>query len=274
MIYDFDKTLTDKDMQDYGFIPSLGMTPEDFWRDCNNMAHEKKMDGILAMMYFMIERARGKSVLTADTLKELGKDVNYYPGVTEWFDAVNEYGKSKDVVIEHYIISSGLKKIIEGTEIAKNFCEIFASEFVYDEYGVPYWPAVALNYTSKIQFLYRINKGIFDVSDDKNLNDSMEERNRRIPFCNMIYIGDGLTDVPSMKVTKLNGGHSIGVYADEQENARKMMKAGRINFMAKADYTKDSELMRIVKRIVDMLAAENDLMELSLSQYDKSKENF
>ena len=183
LIYDFDKTLTDKDMQDYGFIPSLGMTPEDFWRDCNNMAHEKKMDGILAMMYFMIERARGKSVLTADTLKELGKDVNYYPGVTEWFDAVNEYGKSKGVVIEHYIISSGLKKIIEGTEIAKNFCEIFASEFVYDEYGVPYWPAVALNYTSKIQFLYRINKGIFDVSDDKNLNDSMEERNRRIPFC-------------------------------------------------------------------------------------------
>ena len=181
LIYDFDKTLTDKDMQDYGFIPSLGMTPEDFWRDCNNMAHEKKMDGILAMMYFMIERARGKSVLTADTLKELGKDVNYYPGVTEWFDAVNEYGKSKGVVIEHYIISSGLKKIIEGTEIAKNFCEIFASEFVYDEYGVPYWPAVALNYTSKIQFLYRINKGIFDVSDDKNLNDSMEERNRRIP---------------------------------------------------------------------------------------------
>lgn len=274
LIYDFDKTLTDKDMQDYGFIPSLGMTPEDFWRDCNNMAHEKKMDGILAMMYFMIERARGKSVLTADTLKELGKDVNYYPGVTEWFDAVNEYGKSKGVVIEHYIISSGLKKIIEGTEIAKNFCEIFASEFVYDEYGVPYWPAVALNYTSKIQFLYRINKGIFDVSDDKNLNDSMEERNRRIPFCNMIYIGDGLTDVPSMKVTRLNGGHSIGVYADEQENARKMMKAGRINFMAKADYTKDSELMCIVKRIVDMLAAENDLMELSLSQYDKSKENF
>ena len=268
LIYDFDKTLTDKDMQDYGFIPSLGMTPEDFWRDCNNMAHEKKMDGILAMMYFMIERARGKSVLTADTLKELGKDVNYYPGVTEWFDAVNEYGKSKGVVIEHYIISSGLKKIIEGTEIAKNFCEIFASEFVYDEYGVPYWPAVALNYTSKIQFLYRINKGIFDVSDDKNLNDSMEERNRRIPFCNMIYIGDGLTDVPSMKVTRLNGGHSIGVYADEQENACKMMKAGRINFMAKADYTKDSELMRIVKRIVDMLAAENDLMELSLSQYD------
>lgn len=110
LIYDFDKTLTDKDMQDYGFIPSLGMTPEDFWRDCNNMAHEKKMDGILAMMYFMIERARGKSVLTADTLKELGKDVNYYPGVTEWFDAVNEYGKSKGVVIEHYIISSGLKK--------------------------------------------------------------------------------------------------------------------------------------------------------------------
>ena len=122
--------------------------------------------------------------------------------------------------------------------------------------------------------MYRINKGIFDISEDEALNDTMDERRRRVPFSNMIYIGDGLTDVPSMKVTKLNGGHSIGVYADEQENACKMMKAGRINFMAKADYTKDSELMRIVKRIVDMLAAENDLMELSLSQYDKSKENF
>ena len=126
LIYDFDKTLTDRDMQDYGFIPGLNMTPEDFWRECNGMAHEKKMDGILAMMFFMIEQARGKSVITADTLKALGKDVNYYPGVPEWFNIINDYGKEKGVEIEHYIISSGLKKIIEGTSIAFNFKEIFA----------------------------------------------------------------------------------------------------------------------------------------------------
>lgn len=270
LIYDFDKTLTDRDMQDYGFIPGLNMTPEDFWRECNGMAHEKKMDGILAMMFFMIEQARGKSVITADTLKALGKDVNYYPGVPEWFNIINDYGKEKGVVIEHYIISSGLKKIIEGTSIAFNFKEIFASDFVYDGYGVPYWPAIALNYTSKTQFLYRINKGIFDISEDEALNDTMDERRRRVPFSNMIYIGDGLTDVPSMKLTKLNGGHSIGVYAEKSEGVRKMMSAGRINFMAKADYGKDGELMKIVKRIIDMLAAENELNELSHFQFDKS----
>ena len=267
LIYDFDKTLTDKDMQDYGFIPSLGMTPEDFWRDCNNMAHEKKMDGILAMMYFMIERARGKSVLTADTLKELGKDVNYYPGVTEWFDAVNEYGNSKGVVIEHYIISSGLKKIIEGTEIAKNFREIFASEFVYDEYGVPYWPAVALNYTSKIQFLYRINKGIFDVSDDKNLNDSMEERNRRIPFCNMIYIGDGLSDVPCMKMMKAYGGYSIAVYQKKDAKVEDLLQRGRVDYIYPADYSENSGLDNTVKNIIQKMA----ISETLYREYSKQK---
>lgn len=271
LIYDFDKTLTDRDMQDYTFIPSLNMTCEEFWRECNGMAREKKMDGILAMMHNMIKRARGKTVLTADSLKELGKNVCYYNGVPEWFDLINEYGESKGVMIEHYIVSSGLKKIIEGTSIAPKFKAIFASEFVYDEDGVPYWPAIALNYTSKTQFLFRINKGIFDISDSETLNEHLDERQRRVPFENMVYIGDGFTDVPSMKLTKLNGGHSIGVFDDEPLFAQKMMSVGRINFMVKADYTKGSELYKIVTRIIDMLSAESELRNMSYEQYDRSR---
>ncbi len=271
LIYDFDKTLTDRDMQDYAFIPSIGMECEDFWRECNNMAREQKMDGILAMMFYMIKRARGKTVLTADSLKKLGENVRYYKGVTEWFDLINKYGENKGVAIEHYIVSSGLKKIIEGTVIAGEFKQIFASDFVYDEDGVPYWPAIALNYTSKTQFLYRINKGIFDPSDSENLNDTMDERLRRVPFQNMIYIGDGFTDVPSMKLTKLNGGHSIGVFDKEPKAAEKMMAGGRINFMVKADYSEGSELHNIVRRIIDMLAAENELKKLSDEMQEKVK---
>lgn len=271
LIYDFDKTLTDRDMQDYAFIPSLGMTSEDFWSDCNRMGRENHMDGILAMMYYMIRRARGKTVLTAATLRELGANVNYYKGVTEWFSMIDEYGAKKNVCIEHYIISSGLKKIIEGTSIAPRFKQIFASDFVYDDDGVPYWPAVALNYTSKTQFLYRINKGIFDISDSETLNEHQDERSRRVPFSNMIYIGDGITDVPSMKLTKLNGGHSIGVFDKEPKAAQKMMSEGRLNFMVKADYSKGGELHNIVKRIIDMLTAQSELTRLSYEQLDKSQ---
>lgn len=271
LIYDFDKTLTDRDMQDYSFIPSLGMECDEFWDECNGLAREKKMDGILAMMYYMLKRARGKTVLTSDTLKKLGEKVQYYKGVPQWFAMINAYGESKGVSIEHYIVSSGLKKIIEGTSIAGNFKEIFASDFVYDEDGVPYWPAIALNYTSKTQFLFRINKGIFDVSDSETLNEHQDERLRRVPFENMVYIGDGFTDVPSMKLTKLNGGHSIGVFDKEPKAAEKMMAAGRINFMVKADYSEGAELDIIVRQIIDMLAAENNLRSLSYLQIDKIK---
>lgn len=271
LIYDFDKTLTDRDMQDYAFIPSIGMECEDFWRECNDMAHTQKMDGILAMMFNMIKRARGKTVLTANSLKKLGENVLYYKGVPEWFDIINRYGAEKGVDIEHYIISSGLKKIIEGTSISHEFKQIFASDFVYDEDGVPYWPAVALNYTSKTQFLFRINKGIFDISDSETLNEHQDERGRRVPFQNMIYIGDGFTDVPSMKLTKLNGGHSIGVFDKEPKAAEKMMAAGRINFMVKADYSEGGELHNIVKLIIDMLSAENELRNLSEEQHDRVK---
>lgn len=271
LIYDFDKTLCEKDMQDYVFIPSIGMECEDFWAECNRMSVDNNMDGILACMYNMIKRARGRTVLTATTLKQQGEKMTYFPGVVEWFDIINDYGTKAGVKIEHYIISSGLKKIIEGTSIAKHFHKIFASDFVYDEDGVPFWPAVALNYTSKTQFLYRINKGVYDVYDAETLNDYQNERDRRVPFSNMIYIGDGFTDVPSMKLTKLNGGHSIGVFSKEPKQAQKMMAAGRINFMVKADYTEGSELMNIVKRIIDRVASDSALRELSYAQFDSIK---
>lgn len=268
LIYDFDKTLCTKDMQDYAFIPSIGMKPEEFWAECNGMSVSKNMDGILASMYNMLRRSKEHEVLTAASLKKLGENIEFYPGVTEWFGHINAYCEALGVKAEHYIVSSGLKKIIEGTSIAKHFKQIFASEFLYDEDGVAYWPAVALNYTSKTQFLFRINKGIYEIYDAETLNDYQDEKTRRVPFDNMIYIGDGFTDVPSMKLTKLNGGHSIGVFSSEPKQAQKMMAAGRINFMVKADYRKDSELSNIVKRIVDMVASESALRKLSYAQFD------
>ncbi|MEG2456389.1 MAG: HAD family hydrolase, partial [Clostridia bacterium] len=266
LIYDFDKTLCTKDMQDYAFIPSIGMEPEEFWAECNKMSVEKNMDGILASMYNMLRRSKEHQVLTRNSLKELGRNITYFPGVEEWFSLINNYCEDKGIIIEHYIISSGLRKIIQGTSIAKNFHKIFASEFCYDENGVAFWPAVALNYTSKTQFLFRINKGIYEVYDAETLNDYQDERTRRIPFDNMIYIGDGFTDVPSMKLTKLNGGYSIGVFSDEPKQAQKMMAAGRINFMVKADYREGSELCIIVKRIIDMVTSESILRNLSYEQ--------
>lgn len=272
LMYDFDKTLTDRDMQEYVFIPSLGMECKDFWAACDAMMEKHNMDQILATMYYMIDRSKETNVITADSLKEQGKSVKYYPGVPEWFGMINEYGKSKGVTIEHYIISSGLKKVIEGTSIAGEFKEIFASEFVYDEHNVPYWPAVVLNYTSKTQFLFRVNKGIFKISDHDRLNEHWDERKRRIPFDNMVYIGDGYTDVPIMKLTKLNGGHSIAVFDEVPATAMDMLKAERINFIAKADYRKDGELYKIVTRIIDMLAAKSELRSIYYEQSDRTRE--
>ena len=271
LIYDFDKTLCTRDMQDYGFIPNLGMQPQEFWSICNKMSKSLDMDGILSSMFNMLFYAKQNgNPLTSDNLKKLGENIEYYPGVEKWFDIMNKYCEERGVVCEHYIISSGLKKVIEGTSIAKNFKQIFGSEFIYDMNGEAYWPAVALNYTSKTQFLFRINKGVYDIADAETLNDYQDEKTRRVLFDNMIYIGDGFTDVPSMKLTKLNGGHSIGVFGTEPNNVQKMMAAGRINFMVKADYTEDGELCNIVKRIIDMLASESALRDLSYKQFDSA----
>ncbi len=255
MMYDFDHTLSPREMQEYAFIPALGMAPEAFWARFRQTALAHGMDDILAYMLLMLELSRGKQLVTRDTLTALGKSVAFFDGVETWFDRVNDYARRCGLAAEHYIISSGLREIIQGTAIAGAFKRIYAASFCYDDAGVPYWPAMAVNYTSKTQFLFRINKGMLDAAENRGLNEYMPEDQRRVPFRNMIYIGDGPTDVPCMKLTRVNGGHSVAVYQDDRRDADRMVLDGRVDFAAPADYRPGSELERAVFEIIDQVAA-------------------
>ena len=263
IMYDFDKTLCTKDMQDYNFIPSLSMTSADFWQTANSFGFKEHMDSILAYMYVMIQKSKEKNIpLDRETLVRNGKDIELYKGVREWFDRVNQYGALIGVSVEHYVISSGLKEIIEGSGISDKFKEIFACEFYYDETGQAVWPKTAVNYTNKTQFVYRINKGVLDVANDVDLNRSMPDDSKRVPFCNMIYIGDGLSDVPCMKMMKAYGGQSIAVYTDaNKDKVEQLLKEDRVDFIFPADYSKDSRLDKTMKNILRKIAIANDLYD-------------
>lgn len=264
IMYDFDKTLCTKDMQEYAFIPTLGMTSSAFWGEVNTMTDKEEMDNILAYMYKMVEKAWEKKIpVTRKTFHEMGMKVEYFNGVKTWFERVNNFGKEAGVRVEHYIVSSGIKEIIEGTEIADYFKKIYACEFLYDYNGSIQWPKFAVNYTAKTQFLFRINKGVLTIdskSADK-LNRFTPENERPVPFRNMIYIGDGLTDVPCMKLVKSNGGQSIAVYDQEKgkEAAELLKKADRVNFVAPADYGPDSDIEVIVKAIIKKIQAVEEM---------------
>lgn len=268
IMYDFDKTLCTKDMQDYNFIPSLNMTSKDFWAAANGFGRDEHMDSILAYMYVMIEKSKEKNIpLLRQTLVENGKDIEFYSGVTEWFDRINQYGAIIGVSVEHYIISSGLKEIIEGSGISDKFKEIFACEFYYDETGHAVWPKTAVNYTNKTQFVYRINKGVLDVANDVDLNRSMPDDSKRVPFNNMIYIGDGLSDVPCMKMMKAYGGQSIAVYTDaNKEKVEQLLIEDRVDFIFPADYSKDSSLDKTMKNILKKIAIANALSDENVRQ--------
>ena len=268
LLYDFDRTLSTQDMQNYRFIPSLDMSPSEFWGIANNFARDNKMDGILAYMYTMIVKAKEKGVMLGrDTLVKMGRTIEFFKGVPTWFSRINSYGKTKGVTVEHYVISSGLKEIIEGCQIKDCFKEIFACEFLYDETGEPVWPKVSVNYTNKTQFIYRINTGILDISEEKKLNDSMPDNDKRVRFSNMIYLGDGLSDVPCMKMVKAYGGKSIAVYdpaiKDNQEKFSRvadLLLKDRVDFILPADYSAGSHLETTVRNIISSMAAD-DLLD-------------
>lgn len=268
LMYDFDKTLCEKDMQEYGFIPSIGMEPEDFWDEANKIAHKYNMDKILAYMLLMNKQAKKNDLqITKESLQSLGKDVVFFPGVDTWFERINAYGRSLGLEIEHYIISSGLKEIIEGTSIAHEFKRIYACEFHYNERGNAVWPRQVVNFTTKTQFLFRISKGVLDVLDDVTLNSYMSDEDRRIPYRNMIYLGDGITDVPCMKLVKQYGGQSIALYhGDDMTKVHKLLGENRVNYICNSDYRKGSELEKIVKLILTRMAITNKLAEIEVAQ--------
>ncbi|HCY74175.1 MAG TPA: phosphoserine phosphatase [Rikenellaceae bacterium] len=267
LIYDFDGTLAPGNMQEFGFIQAVGSTPAEFWAKSNQIAVGQDASNVLAYMKLMFDEARAKGVvLRQEEFKKFGKSVEFFPGVKEWFKLVNEYGRSKGVKVEHYINSSGLKEIVEGTTIAKEFRYIFAGSFIYDANGEAVWPGIAVDSTNKTQFLFKINKGIFSARDSTRLNSSMAEEKKRVPFPNMIYFGDGETDVPCMKIVGMFGGHSIAVYkqGDEKKRAlaRKLKKQGRVKFAVPANYSADSEAFKVVCAIIDKIKAETVLQSL------------
>ena len=257
--YDFDKTLSPTDMQAQGYIQSVGYDIKEFWDKTNVLAAANDMDGNLAYMYVMMDEARGKLIFNRKSLEDYGSRVKLFPGVAEWFDRINAYGRERGIIVEHYIISSGLKEMIDGTEIAKKgaFKKIYASSFFYDEKGVAVWPAQVINYTNKTQFLFRIEKGVLDINDD-GVNEYYAPENLRVPFRNMVYIGDSDTDIPCMKLVNVNGGHSIGVYDPEtgkKDRVHKMLRDNRIRYFAPADYREGTELDNLVKAVIDKTAA-------------------
>ena len=254
--YDFDGTLARGNIQENSFIPTtLGIKKEDFWNKVKELSEENNMDEILSYMYLIVKKADGAGAkITREELSKHGKTVKYFNGVEEFFERINDYAAQKGISIEHYIVSSGTKEMIDGTTIANKFKNIYASSFMYDEYGKPTWPALAINYTTKTQYLYRISKGILNAWDNKLINKYIPENERRILFENMIYIGDGETDVPAMKLLKTNGGTSIAVYDENKETAKTLLEQNRVNYIAKADYTDGSEIDAIIKSTIDRIS--------------------
>ncbi|MFA0816223.1 MAG: HAD family hydrolase [Anaerofustis sp.] len=271
IMYDFDKTLCTKDMQEYSFIPNLGMSNDAFWQEATALAENQKMDRILAYMYLMIKKAKANDMpFRRSDFTKLGESIEFFDGVTEWFSIIDQFAETLELNVEHYIISSGLKEFIEGTSIIGAFREVYACEFHYDANGVADWPLLSVNYTGKTQFLFRINKGVLDISNDDALNRYTPEEERRIPFRNMIYIGDGLTDVPCMKLVKVNGGQSIAVYTDKQK-VKDLLEQDRVNHIAYADYSAGSELNRLAEKILTQIKINNDLVRLRKTQTDSLK---
>ncbi len=267
-LYDFDKTLCTTDMEDYAFIPSLGYTPAEFWGRANAFGWENRMDGLLAYMYTMIQECAAQNIkLDRAFLNHCGESIQLFPGVREWFARINAFGESLGVQVEHYVISSGLREIIEGSGIVQEFREIYACEFYYNENGDACWPKLDVNFTNKTQFVYRINKGILDVSRDKELNDSMPDDSKRVPFTNMIYMGDGLSDVPCMKMMRAYGGQAIAVYqASNRQGVEKLLADGRVDFIFPADYREGMELDRTVRDILRKMTITDRLLEVNNRQ--------
>ena len=278
IIYDFDKTLCTDDMQAYSFIKNLGMDSDTFWGEAAKITSAHEVDRILSYMFVMIRECKKRGIpLTEEYLQQCGENVVLYKGVATWFDRINKFGNQMGVDIEHYIISSGTYEIIQGTPIAKYFKGIYACRYMYDENGEAIWPARAINYTLKTQYLYRISKGILDALDDYNLNRLQDESLRRIAYRNMIYLGDGMTDIPCMKMIKEKGGKSIAVYAaGMSETVKPLVDDDRINCVCAADYSKDSTLEKIVKLMIENMAVLEKLKsteETQLAQFRRTTDS-
>ncbi len=265
LVYDFDGTLAAGNMQEYGLLQAIGYAnPAEFWNLCDQIAKTNDAGGIAVVMYaIQAEAQRAGLRCTREMLRRFGQTVTFFPGVIEWFEQINRYAQEVGVQVKHYINSSGIKEMIEGCAIAKEFEQIYACTYLYDSNGDACWPAVVVDYTKKTQFLFKINKGIREVSDKVRINEFIPSEERPVPFERMIYFGDGETDVPCMRTIRANGGHSFAVYGNDKKRvvAQQLLEEGRVNFACAADYTEDGEMMKIVKRIIDKIKADYTLSQ-------------
>ena len=273
--YDFDKTLSPDDMQTFTLIPSFGIDTATFWEESDSLAKENLMDKNLAWMQQLIRYSQFKGLsLKKEYFKNAGAQVPLYAGLDHWFERLNQAAAEKGITLEHYVISSGLKETIEGSPIAKNFKRIYASAYLYSADGTAIWPAQAVNYTNKTQFLFRIAKGIFEEYDE-GVNESMADKDLYIPYENLVYIGDSATDIPCMKLVKSRGGYSIGVYDPQKKNpsrVHQLFKDGRINYFAPADYQAGSDMDRYLLKIIDEIAAKEIIKTEQLLAEEKIHE--
>ena len=260
IMYDFDKTLSTTDMQNYTFIPALQMTPAEFWGATGEFSEKTGVERILSYMYMMILKAREKGIkLTREFLRDCGKNIKYHPGVSTWFDRINTYASQKGIIVEHYLVSSGTEEILEGCSIYDKFTKVYGCEFYYEN-GEPVWPKLAINYTQKTQFFFRIAKGVTNIKDDDAVNEKAQ--GLRIPYHHIVYIGDGMTDVACMTLVNKNHGYSIGVYTDEnKEKVAQIRKDNRCRFVVKADYSQDRDMEKVIKLIIDDVANRHILAE-------------
>ena len=267
-LYDFDKTLCGKDMQEYSLIPSLGYTnPKQFWQEVAKLSVENHMDSISAYLYLLQKKFEEiHQPLTKQQFEGVGKGIVLYKGVDTWFKRINAYGKKLGLEVEHYIISSGMKEIIENVSVADEFKYIYACSYYYDENGLARWPAQIVNYTTKTQYIFRINKQVLDENDAEDLNTYIDPRKRPIPLTKMVYVADGITDVPCMRLVKEYGGRSIAVYNEESTRAKataeKLINEGRANYMVKADYSEGSQMEKLMKMVLDHMSADSALEKL------------
>jgi haloacid dehalogenase-like hydrolase len=265
LIYDFDGTLSPKPMQEYAFLPKIGEDPVKFWEESNRIARAQGADPLITYMHLMYKKAKAKGVrIDRDDLVKQGRDITFYPGVETWFDEIARYATQKaaghGVTLRHYLVSSGLTEMVEGTSIYGKFHNVFASEYWFDAYDLPY-PKRVITDTGKTQYLFRINKGLENLSD--SINHHMPEEDRPIPFSNMIYFGDGDTDVPSMAVVRKSGGHAIAVHEPGRAPPKcvELFKAGRCDFFAAADYRTSSDLFRRTCLLLDRIIASIHVQE-------------
>lgn len=279
--YDFDGTLAPGNMQEYNFIPDLNMDKGEFWQEANELAKKHDMDEVLAYMHLMLIKAKEKNIpIREEAFMKYGEKITFFEGVETYFERINAYAASKNMHLEHFIISSGLREFVKGTAIAKHFKTIFASGFEYDEHSVACWPALVVNYTNKTQYLFRINKGIYNSYDNTLINKSMPEDERAVPFSNFIYIGDGETDVPAMKMVNLYGGTTIAVYnpasvatphrpKSSKDICLDLIRQNRADYIAPTNYTEGGELDIMLKKIIDKTAMEQDLLHIKYKEVSK-----